>query len=452
MTSNGIGSSSSIGASRKGGREPWRNKERHYCAVCNTWMGSDRQSIMLHEQGKKHRENVDKSLEQKRLERQTQDQSATALQKALAQMNQAAVASHLKDVEKYGVAALHAVATSNTVTTAGADEKPSTQPQMGQADAAPASSKKDQMAAWASKKKKREDEKQNEKNGNDDDDNDEADTKRIKRRLAPEEGNYTIGDKTYLEGVTFIELLEHEMPVEVWIGALAASLAEKRLPEKQHYWRPGLVIHIRNSSQDKETGKVLDVSFLRVTTDTDETIEKSVAPNRIRMILGSDESLPDTLEEARISAMGGQVVAITEPEHHEQELMVDENTGLSTWGTIEIRKTTARQELKEERERARRKKREEADRLESELKRAEGRRMEEARVENAEDSALGAYDVWNNGTQGYKGVNIHVTEKMTAADAAGVSLSGGKKVEFKKTNAFQKKVKKQNRRMTSADD
>ena len=78
--------------------------------------------------------------------------------------------------------------------------------------------------------------------------------------------------------------------------------------------------------------------------------------------------------------------------------------------------------------------------------------MEEARVDNAEDSALGAYDVWNNGKEGYKGVNIHAMGKMTAADAAGTSLSGGKKVEFKKKSVFQKNKKAQNRRTTSADD
>ncbi|KAI2510154.1 U1 zinc finger [Fragilaria crotonensis] len=436
-------------SSKKGGREPWRSgSERHYCTVCNSWMGSDRQSILLHEQGKKHKENVDKALEQRRLDRKTQDQSANALQTALANMTAAAVSSHMnKDVDKYGVSALHAVAAMNQSVTTKQDNV--TSHQFG-LTAVAAPNKEDQKAAWISKKSKREEEKQNEKDGENDD---EPETKKMKRSLAPDEGNYAIGDRTYLEGVTFFNLLDHDMPIEVWTGAPAASLAEKRLPEKQHYWRPGLVIGIRKSSLDLETGKVLDVSFLKSSTDTDETLEKSVLPNRIRMILGSDDSLPESLEEARIAAMGGQVVAVLEPEREQQEtLALDENTGLSTWGTIEIRKTTVRQELKDERERVRLRRREEARRLEEELKRAEGRRMEEARVDNAEDSALGAYDVWNNGKEGYKGVNILATDKMTAADAAGTSLSGGKKVEFKKKGGFQKKAKAQNRRTTSADD
>ena len=411
-------------------------------------MGSDRQSILLHEQGKKHKENVDKALEQRRLDRKTQDQSATALQKALANMTAAAVSSHMqKDVDKYGVSALHAVAAMNRSVAPTQDD--ATSQKLGvPADAPP--SKKDEKAAWVSKKNKREDDKQKQKDGESDD---EPEAKKVKRHLAPDEGNYAIGDTTYLEGVTFFNLLDYDMPVQVWTGALAASLAEKRLPEKQHYWRPGLVIGIRKSSLDTETGKVLDVSYLKESTDADETVEKSVLPNRIRMILGSDESLPETLEEARIAAVGGQVLAVSELEQVQQQVLdLDENTGLSTWGTIEIRKTTVRQELKDERERARLRRREDARRLEEESKRAEGRRMEEARVDNAEDSALGAYDVWNNGKEGYKGVKIHVTDKMTAADAAGTSLSGGKKVEFKKKGAFQKRGKAQNRRTTSADD
>ena len=58
---------------KKGGNEPWRNKERHYCAVCNAWMGSDRQSIRLHENGKKHKENVEKDLVNRRDEKKKKE-------------------------------------------------------------------------------------------------------------------------------------------------------------------------------------------------------------------------------------------------------------------------------------------------------------------------------------------------------------------------------------------
>lgn len=432
----------------KGQREPWRSTERHYCPACNTWMGSDRQSILIHEQGRKHKENVEKVLQQKRDDREQQSQAANDLQKALAHMNQAAVSSHMQqDVGKYGVSALEKVATQNSSST-----RPSAvQPVAGKKPniASKQDTKMDaksERAAWESRKKKRKEEKSKEE---DSDEEDEPAAKKAKRQLAPDEGNYVSGDNTYLEGVTFIDIIEEDMPVEVWIGSHQASLAEKRLLEKQHQWRSGLIIKVRRSSQEKETGKVLDVAYLKDAGDEDETLEKSVPPNRIRIVLGGDPSIPDTLEEAIIAATGGQVVVVQQDQVVTE---VDEDTGLSTWGTVEIRKTTVRQEHKEDRERARQKRREEKQRQEDELKRAEGRRMEEARVENAEDSALGAYDVWNAGKAGYKGVNINATEKMTAADANGTSLSGGMKVAFKKKSAFKKGKKKQNRRITSADD
>ncbi len=78
------------------GRHPssnkWRNEERHYCSACNVWMGSDRQSIRLHENGKKHKENVEFQLVQRRQTILREDKEAKKLQSALQQMEQAAAA------------------------------------------------------------------------------------------------------------------------------------------------------------------------------------------------------------------------------------------------------------------------------------------------------------------------------------------------------------------------
>lgn len=430
-------------------------------------MGSDRQSILLHENGRKHQENVELRLQAKRDDRVAQDKAATELQRTLAAMNAAAVVSHgQQDVRQYGVAALQSINSSSrggggVVVVPGDQQqtkKSQEQQQQQKKTAAPVNKDKlnQEKAAWATRKQQRDEENKRKKDGSDDDDDEEDDghdAKRQKQRrtLAPDEGNYTIENTdtnptVYLEGVTFVDLLEDDMPVQIWVGPKAASMAEKR--HQQHHWcTSGLIVKVRRSSQEKETGRVLDVAYLQ--KGDEETLEKSVPPNRIRLVLGSDPSIPDTLDEARIAATGGYVTVVTEA----TAATVDDNTGLSTWGTIEIRQTTARQEQKEERERSRQKRREEAKRLEEVHKTVEGRRMEEARVDNAEDSALGAYDVWNTAAGGgYKGVDINTTEKMTAADAVGTSLSGGKKVEFKKKSAFKKKGKKQNRRTTSADD
>jgi WW domain-binding protein 4 len=405
-------------------------------------MGSDRQSVLLHEQGKKHQQNQEKNLSGQRQERLAQQEAATSIQNALQQISQAAVSSHLQDVEKYGTTALHAVAISKSssfATNSAAQDSPSK------------SSKKERKSEkkeWESRKKKRLEEKQKQ---NDDEEVETAQQALARRVIAPNEGHYRLGETIYLEGETFVELLEEEMPLELWTGPAVASLAEMRLAEKQLYWKKGLLLNIRKSSAEHATGRVLDIAYLKDAKDEGETLEKSIPPRRIRLVLGGDDSIPDTVEEARVAATpGGQVVKVQDQE--QQQVQLDENTGFSSWGTVQIRQTTVRQELKEERERQRQQQGREAERQEEERKRAEGRRMEEARVENAEDSALGAYDFWNAGQLGYKGVNIHLEEKMTIADATGATkLSGGKKVEFKKSD-FKKKVAKQNRRTTSADD
>jgi hypothetical protein len=87
---------------------------------------------------------------------------------------------------------------------------------------------------------------------------------------------------------------------------------------------------------------------------------------------------------------------------------------------------------------------------EKNAKLAEARRMEEAKIANADDSALGAYDIWNRSQEGYKGIKITTSrdDKVEVSDVA-KKLADGKNVEFKKTG---KKGKPQNRRTTSADD
>ena len=62
----------------------------------------------------------------------------------------------------------------------------------------------------------------------------------------------------------------------------------------------------------------------------------------------------------------------------------------------------------------------------------EARRMEEAKVENADDSARFAYDVWSRTKDGYKGVNSHAKPKIEVHDLA-KKLSDGTSVGFKKT-------------------
>jgi WW domain-binding protein 4 len=86
---------------------------------------------------------------------------------------------------------------------------------------------------------------------------------------------------------------------------------------------------------------------------------------------------------------------------------------------------------------------------ETQQKETEARRMEEAKFANADDSALGAYDVWGKG--GYKGVDITAADTAITVEDTAKSLATGKV-----SVAFKKKKKKppssRNRRTTSADD
>jgi WW domain-binding protein 4 len=130
---------------------------------------------------------------------------------------------------------------------------------------------------------------------------------------------------------------------------------------------------------------------------------------------------------------------------------VDETTGLTSWSTVKIKRTTVRQELKEERARSRQKRKEAAQEADKQQREADARKMEEAKVSNADDSALGAYDVWSRTKDGYKGVDIH-GEAAVDIHEMGKKLSDGKGAIGFKKSAFKAKKKKQNRRTTSADD
>jgi len=86
--------------------DKWRNAERHYCAACNVWMGSDRQSILLHENGKKHKENVEFQLQQRRQAKLTEEKAAKLLQDTLRQIEQVAAVTHAKDVAGYSLSSV----------------------------------------------------------------------------------------------------------------------------------------------------------------------------------------------------------------------------------------------------------------------------------------------------------------------------------------------------------
>lgn len=479
-------------------------------------MASDRASILTHQNGKKHAEMVLQRDRSKRQETMAQERQELALQQSLRQMEAAAAASAVQDAALFGGGSVVVGRAPPSMATAapahysyGAGPMappsmgtnfygvppPPPPPPMSFSNPPPpvknnnttSQEKKD----WHAKKKQREAEKKKKRqegaNSDDDDDDDddhENSNKRRKIKIEPDMGHYnttgTAGDsddsQTWLEGVVFGDILEEEMPIQVWLGsAQATSEAELRLPANARHWMDGVVAAVRpRPSSTTHAGRlVVDVAYLREDKDNGndvdgadhdeddaegEVLKKSVPLQHIRILLGNsavDDRIPDTLEEARLLAMGGEEIIVKGNDKQvpgaAAEDVTDEATGLSGWSTVKIKRTTVRSEMKEKREAARQQRRKAALLAEQQAKEAEARRMEEAKVSNADDSALGAYDVWSRTADGYKGVDIHGTTQVDVSEL-GKKLAAGKgNVGFKKT-AFASKKKKQNRRTTSADD
>ena len=291
---------------------------------------------------------------------------------------------------------------------------------------------------WNERKRAREEEKRKKLAGEDDED-----TKRAKVTIGPDDGWYTdTNATTWLEGIVFGDILEAEMPIQLWSGHASATLNEKRVSSGGHYWHDAVVadVRARPSSMHHADRLVLDVSYLKE-GEEEETLQKSVALANVRVRLGNplDTRIPLSVEQARLLAMGGEEIDV----ETSQEEVMDEATGLSSWKTVKVTRTTSLLEEKQKREatRARIESRKQA------AAEAETRRLQE--VAHAPDSALGAYDVWGKQSGGYKGVNIERDTQVDVA-SAGKKLAEGP-VAFKKgTN--KKRNRKGNRRTTSADD
>jgi len=540
-------------------RKVWHQKEsRHYCEYCNKWMGSDRQSVLLHEQGQKHLKAVEEHLSRRREARHQSDARSEYLQQVKRQIETSAAQASAASAAAFGGPC--------AATGVGGAPPPPPPPPGGRgpynygyqqqqqqpppppprAPAAPSTApsssppasyppggsgnqrrqQREELQEWEQRKRQRvEAERARIKakyGGEDDDEGDaERDIQNPKRSLAPDEGHYRVKgddgdgneDRVYLEGPVFgPAVLEEHMPIQIWTGSGEADQEEMKFSKDG--WKDGVVAAVRkrrrqrrNAIKEENPGAVAaaavcvaadetnndeyeivaDVSYLKSLDAEDETLEKSVPLYRIRILLGdgSFDTIPDTLEEARLMVMGGSVVevqgkrgsAAVKKEEKRQENGDDDEDDesaaaalVSGWSTVCVKTTSAKQELKEERARLKQKRKQEALEQQQKERLALERKLEEAKIANADDSALGAYDVWNASSKiGYKGVDIHGTsagasgtaqvsaedygKKLASSD--GDDGSSAKKIEFKtKKSGFKSKFdkKKLNRRTTSADD
>ena len=412
---------------KKGGNEPWRNKERHYCAVCNAWMGSDRQSIMLHENGKKHKENVEKDLVNRRDEKKKKEKNKKDLDNVFASINAAVGGGGGSTTANFGSAKPWETLTQQCVQV---QSIPTPQQPIKKQSKA----KQQPIKVTSSIKKPK------------------ASTKPV---FDPNIGHYELEGITYLEGKTYAKVLEEGMPIQLWLGSYTATDEEKRDLRNYNHWKKmallAKVVKKRGAGEEDDVKITCHVSYLLNATDDEETLESNVLPSRIRLVLGSDPLIPSTMEEAHLSLMGGeQTVQVNNDGDKEQA--IDDNTGLSGWSTTTIRKVSSHYEQNQEKKRQRQHEKEVAEYKEKKEKEIQARKMEEAKYANAHDSALGAYNVFDTAASGsgraYKGVDINKETKMEVTDTAKSLSKGLGSVAFKK-----KKIKKKgNVRKTFADD
>ncbi len=404
-------------AKKAGGNEPWRNKERHYCAICNAWMGSDRQSISLHENGKKHREAVENDLVRRRDEKARKEKDKKDLESVFVKVNATVGGGIAGSAPAFG------------------STRPWDYPSPGVPSAKPTKregqttlKEGDEIASSDVRKKT------------------------SKPAFDPNVGHYELEGQTYLEGRVYANVLDGGMPIQLWMGSTVATDEERRDLRNSNTWKMALLVKVVR--RGAEEGNVsCHVSYLMRPTDDDETLESNVPPSRIRLILGSDPSIPSTMEEAHLALMGGEQI-IHVPGDTDASVGIDENTGLSGWTTTTIRKVSSHYERSQENKRKREHEKELAEYKERKERELQARKMEEAKYANAHDSALGAYDIWSSSTsavegksRAYKGVDITKETKVDVADTARSLSKGLGTVAFKKMSS-----KKKSARITSADD
>lgn len=397
-------------------------------------MGSDRQSISLHENGKKHREAVEEDLKRRRDEKSKKEKGKKDLESVFAQVNAAVGVSvggsssaNFGSAKPWDNPAQYLTPVGGIGICRQAPVPPLAKP-----------IKKESRAPKEADKVTSKDSKPKETS---------------KPVFDPNIGHYVSEGTTYLEGRIYAKALEEGMPIQLWMGSAAASEGEMRDLRNYNNWKMALLAKVVNKRGGE--GIVCHVSYLQNPSDDDETLESNVLPSRIRLVLGSDPSIPSTMEEAHLALMGGeQTIHVSNDKNSDNSTDIDENTGLSGWSTTTIRKVSSHYEQNQEKKRKRLHEKELAEHKEKREKEIQARKMEEAKYANAHDSALGAYDVWSSSTsavegktRAYKGVDITKEMKVEITDTAKRLSKGMGNVAFKK-----KKLKKKHVRKTFADD
>eukprot|EP00937_MAST-01D_sp_MAST-1D-sp2_P000335 g335.t1 len=82
--------------------EYWKSNAKHYCKFCSCWVQGDKASIRHHENGARHKQNVEEYLKRKREKKQEQEEQSSDVAQQLREIEQAAHAQHAVDMRARG--------------------------------------------------------------------------------------------------------------------------------------------------------------------------------------------------------------------------------------------------------------------------------------------------------------------------------------------------------------
>ncbi|XP_049868608.1 WW domain-binding protein 4 [Pectinophora gossypiella] len=79
--------------------EYWKSQSRKYCEFCKCWFADNKVSISFHENGKRHKENVQKHISQLTKKSAKEAKQKDKIDDEMKKMEEAAMAAYLKDVQ-----------------------------------------------------------------------------------------------------------------------------------------------------------------------------------------------------------------------------------------------------------------------------------------------------------------------------------------------------------------
>jgi len=159
-----------------------------------------------------------------------------------------------------------------------------------------------------------------------------SDIDRLTLQLSDNDGHFVICNMTYLDGKIYASILKEDMIVQIWKGPLILT-ETTRNKEYMYSWKMGIILKIHKENLLSSIS--FDISYLKSPKDEKETVDKNVPPHQIRILLGVDDNVPATVDEARMLLLGEQKTVTI---NNDIILEVDKNTGISSWGTISTNK------------------------------------------------------------------------------------------------------------------